>query len=382
MLRGVEPSRLPPLLASMDDPNAVSNRERTTWQSEAERQSERGPRHWRRSLALVLGAIVALAVIGAGVVYWLQSRNYETTDDAFIDGYVTQVAPRVAGTITALQFTDNEHVAKGQTLVQIDPRDYQAKLDQARAQLANAQASRQQTEAQIGVLQANLDQARANVAVAEADLVQARQDYQRFTTINPHAVSQQQVDNATATFHSAEAKLNAARQAVAGAHAQLQAGHAQAVAAEAQEQEANANLASAALQLSYCMITAPVTGRIAHRNVDVGNYVSPGQAMFGIVQDDVWVTANFKETQMAGLKPGQPVRISVDAVPGVSFHGKVDSFQPGTGSAFSVLPAENATGNWVKVVQRLPVKIVFDDKRVGQHFLAPGMSVEPSVKID
>jgi membrane fusion protein (multidrug efflux system) len=366
----------------MDDPTAVSNRERTTWQSEAERQSEHGPRRWRRPLAFALGGIIALAVIGAGVAYWLQSRNYETTDDAFIDGYVTQVAPRVAGTVTALQFTDNEHVAKGQRLVLIDPRDYQVKLDQAKAQLANAKASREQAEAQIGVLRANLDQARANVTVAQADLVQAQQDYQRFTSINPHAVSQQQVDNATATFHSAEAKLNAARQAVAGAQAQLQAGHAQVVAAQAQEQEANANVASAALQLSYCTITAPVTGRIAHRNVDLGNYVSPGQAMFGIVQDDIWVTANFKETQMAGLKPGQPVRISVDAVPGVTFHGKVDSLQPGTGSAFSVLPAENATGNWVKVVQRLPVKIVFDDKRVEQHFLAPGMSVEPSVKID
>jgi len=139
---------------------------------------------------------------------------------------------------------------------------------------------------------------------------------------------------------------------------------------------------AAALELSYCTIVAPVTGRIAHRNVDVGNYVSPGQAMFAIVQDNVWVTANFKEIQLSRLKPGQPVSVSVDAVPGVTFRGKVDSFQSGTGSAFSVLPAENATGNWVKVVQRLPVKIVFDDARVQQHFLAPGMSVEPSVTTD
>jgi membrane fusion protein (multidrug efflux system) len=231
-------------------------------------------------------------------------------------------------------------------------------------------------------MQASLDQARANVAVAEADLVQARQDYQRFTTINPHAVSQQQVDNATAAFHSADAKLNAAKQAVAGAEAQLRTGQAQVVAAQAQQQQAEANVATAALQLSYCTIVAPVSGHVAHRNVDVGNYVSPGQALFAIVQDNVWVTANFKETQLSGLKPGQPARISIDAVPGVTFRGRVDSFQPGTGSAFSVLPAENATGNWVKVVQRLPVKIVFDDPRVRQYFLAPGMSVEPSVKID
>ncbi|HEX4174065.1 MAG TPA: HlyD family secretion protein [Acetobacteraceae bacterium] len=379
---GVEPSRLLPLLATMDNPDVASRGERTTSKSDAERQSEPEPPHRRRPLIYALAGIVALAVIGAGVAYWLQSRNYETTDDAFVDGYVTQIAPQVAGTVTALKFSDNEHVAQGQTLVLIDPRDYQVRLTQAQAQRTSAAASRRQAEAQIGVLQASLDQARANVVVAEADLVQAQQDYQRFTTINPHAVSQQQVDNATAAFHSAQAKLNAAKQAVAGAEAQLQTGQAQLVAAQAQQQQAEANVAAAALQLSYCTIVAPVTGHIAHRNVDVGNYVSPGQAMFAVVQDNVWVTANFKETQLSGLKPGQPVRISVDAVPGVTFHGRVDSFQPGTGSAFSVLPAENATGNWVKVVQRLPVKIVFDDQRVQQHFLAPGMSVEPSVKLD
>ena len=366
----------------MDNPDLVATRDRSTWESKAERQGEKKPRRWLRPLGYALGAMLALALVAGGIVYWLQSQNYATTDDAFIDGYITQIAPRVAGKVIALKFSDNEHVTKGQVLVSIDPRDYQVKLDQAKAQLANAAASRQQAEAQIGVLQANLDQSRANVAVAQADLVNAQQDYHRFTSINPHAVSQQQIDTATATFHSAQAKLNAAKQAVAGAEAQLQAGQAQVIAARAQEQQAQANVDAAALQLSYCTIAAPVTGRIAHRNVDVGNYVSPGQPMFALVQDDVWVTANFKETQLSALKPGQSVSISVDAVPGVTFHGKVDSFQSGTGSAFSVLPAENATGNWVKVVQRLPVKIVFDDPRASQHFLAPGMSVEPSVKVN
>jgi membrane fusion protein (multidrug efflux system) len=382
MPRRVETSRVLPLLATMDNADVASHGERTTWHGDAEQHADHRPAGRRRPLLFALGGIVAMGVIAAGVTYWLQSRNYVSTDDAFIDGYVTQIAPQVAGTVTALKFADNEHVVSGQTLLLIDPRDYQARLAQAQAQQANAVASRQQAEAQIGVLQASLDQARANVAVAEADLVQARQDYQRFTTINPHAVSQQQVDNATAAFHSAEAKLNAAKQAVAGAEAQLRTGQAQVVAAQAQQQQAEANVATAALQLSYCTIVAPVSGHVAHRNVDVGNYVSPGQALFAIVQDNVWVTANFKETQLSGLKPGQPARISIDAVPGVTFRGRVDSFQPGTGSAFSVLPAENATGNWVKVVQRLPVKIVFDDPRVRQYFLAPGMSVEPSVKID
>ena len=141
------------------------------------------------------------------------------------------------------------------------------------------------------------------------------------------------------------------------------------------------HMAAAELQLSYCTITAPVAGRIAHRNVDVGNYVNPGQAMFAIVQDDQWVTANFKETQLADIRPGQRVDIDIDAIPSVTFRGRVDSFQPGTGSEFSVLPAENATGNYVKIVQRLPVKIVFDDARVNNFRIAPGMSVVPYVRI-
>ncbi|MBN8906124.1 MAG: HlyD family secretion protein, partial [Rhodospirillales bacterium] len=174
---------------------------------------------------------------------------------------------------------------------------------------------------------------------------------------------------------------DAARQAVGGARAQLAAAGAQVLAAEAQVQQADANAAAASLQLSYCTILAPVSGTIASRKVDVGNYVNPGQALFAIVQDDRWVTANFKETQLAHMRPGQDVELSIDAVPSVTFHGRVDSFQPGTGSAFSVLPAENATGNYVKVVQRLPVKIVFDDDRLKDHRLAPGMSVVPSIRI-
>jgi membrane fusion protein, multidrug efflux system len=365
----------------MDDPYPTTECDRATWQSEAERQSIGGPRRWRRPVGIALAILVALAVIVAGVLYWLHSRDFETTDDAFVDGYVTQMAPQVAGRVVGLNFTDNEHVAAGQTLALIDPRDYQVKLDQAKAQRVNALAGQRQAESQLAVLQANLDQARANVAVAEAEFVQARRDYERFTAINPHAVSQQQVDTATAAFHSSQAKLDASRQAVSGADAQLQAGHAQVAAAQAQVQQADANVAAAVLQLSYCTMVAPVSGRIAHRNVDIGNYVNPGQALFAIVQDQYWVTANFKETQLSAMRPGQPVDVSIDAIPSVTFHAHVDSFQPGTGSAFSVLPAENATGNYVKIVQRVPVKIVFNDDRLSQYRIAPGMSVEPYVKV-
>ncbi len=247
----------------MDDLYPVSVRDDATWQSEAEQQSEGGSPRWRRRLGIALAVVVGLALIVAGVLWWLHARQFETTDDAFVDGYVTQIAPQVSGRVTALKFTDNEHVTAGKVLVLIDPRDYQAKLDQAKAQRSNAAAGLQQAEAQIGVQQANLDQARANVTVTEADLLQAQQDYDRFTSIDPHAVTRQQVDSATATYRSAQAKLDAARQAVRGADAQLQTGHAQVGAAQTQVQEADANVAASQLQLSYCTIVAPVTGRMA-----------------------------------------------------------------------------------------------------------------------
>jgi membrane fusion protein (multidrug efflux system) len=364
----------------MDDLHPIENHDRATWQSEAEKQSEHKPR-WRRAFGLVLAAVVAAALVAAGVVWWLSARHFESTDDAFIDGYVTQMASQVSGRVAHLLFVDNQHVAAGQILLRIDPRDYQVKLDQEKAQRVNALAMLQQADAQTVVQQANVDQADANVRVAQADLLQARQDYDRYTSIDPHAVSRQQVDSATATFRASQAKLDAARQAVNGANAELQAGRAQVVAAQAQLQQADANIAAAELQLSYCTLVAPVAGRIGHRNVDVGNYVNPGQALFAIVQDDHWVTANFKETQLSAIRPGQPVDIYVDAIPSVTFHGHVDSFQPGTGSEFSVLPAENATGNYVKIVQRLPVKIDFNGDRLKNYLVEPGMSVVPYVRV-
>ena len=365
----------------MDDPHAIASQDHATWQSEAEKQSDNHHPSWRRMVGFGAAAIVTAALIAAGIVWWLHARHFESTDDAFIDGYVTQLAPQVAGRVTQLQFVDNQHVAAGQLLVLIDPRDYQVKLDQAKAQRANAEATLQQAKAQVAVQQANLDQTRANVRVAEAENVQAQRDYERFTSIDPHAVSRQQVDNATAIFRSAQAKLDAARQAVSGGEAQLEAGRAQ--VALPRHRCSWRKPTSRRPRCSYPTAPSshqwPVASAIAA--VDVGNYVNPGQAMFAIVQDDHWVTANFKETQLAAMRPGQPVDINVDAVPSVTFHGHVDSFQPGTGSEFSVLPAENATGNYVKIVQRVPVKIAFDDDRLKDYLLAPGMSVVPYVRV-
>jgi membrane fusion protein (multidrug efflux system) len=347
----------------------------------SQRPAEKNSGGWKRILGFTIGGIVLLALLVGGTLYWLNARHYESTDDAAIDSYSTQVAPRVAGQVTKLLFTDNQHVSAGDTLVLIDPRDIQAKLDQAKAQQASADATVQQSRAQVVVQQASVDQAAANVRVSEADLLQARQDYDRFQAINPHAVTRRQIDAATATFHSAQAKLDSSRQSVDGAKAQVRAAQAQVAAAQASLKQSDANVQAAELQLSYCSIVAPVAGIVTHRTVDAGNYVNPGQPLFALVQDDRWVTANFKETQLAGIRPGQDVDVTIDAIPSLTFHGKVDSFQAGTGTVFSTLPAENATGNYVKIVQRLPVKIVFDDRRVKDYPLAPGMSVTPSVRV-
>jgi membrane fusion protein, multidrug efflux system len=335
----------------------------------------------KRVLGIGFAILIVLGLVIGGTLYWLAARHFETTDDAFIDSYTTQMAPRVAGQVTKLLFADNQHISAGRTLLLIDPRDYQAKLDQAKAQQASAEATLTQSQAQVAVQQASVDQANANVRVEEADLLQAKQDYDRYQTIAAGAVSRQQIEAATATFHSAQAKLEANRQMVGGAQAQLHAAQAQVLASQASVQQAEANTRTAELQLSYCTIVAPVSGVVTHRTVSAGNYVNAGQALFALVQDDRWVTANYKETQLADIRPGEEVDLAIDAAPGVTFRGKVDSFQAGTGTAFSVLPAENATGNYVKIVQREPVKIVFDDPRVKDYPLAPGMSVTPSVRV-
>ena len=348
---------------------------------EAATPRDAGRTRLRRRLLIGAGGLIAILLIAGGILYWLHARNFATTSDAEITGNMTQMAFQVPGRVTAIRFSDNQHVTAGQTLIEIDQRDYQTRLDQALAQQQNAAAQVQQAQSQLGIQQANLDQAQANVTVAQAELTQAQQDYTRFHHINPRAITQQQLDQADAAFHSQTAKLAAAKQAVEGGRAQIEAAKAQIGAAQATLRQAEATTENARLQLTYTTITAPVTGRVSHRTVDVGDYVQPGQALFALVQDDLWVVANFKETELPGVKPGQPVTIQVDAVPGVTFRGKVDSFESGTGSVFSALPAENATGNWVKVVQRVPVKIVFDGDDYRKYFLAPGMSAEPSVRV-
>jgi membrane fusion protein (multidrug efflux system) len=337
-------------------------------QAQREPASKAPPPHRRSNRPFIILGIVLAVVLLAGLIYWLLNRNYETTDDAQIDGNIYQVSSRISGQVETVLVTDNQHVEKGQVLVTLDPRD-------AQTSLAKAQADLEQAQAQLAVANANTLQATANIEVAGANLDQAKQDYQRYASINQHAISQQQLDSATASIRGAKAKYDAAIAEQAGDQAS-------AAAAQAQLDAAKVEVQNAQLQLSYTTITAPEAGHVSQRTVRAGDVEAPGTALLAVVGDNVWVTANYKETQLAGIHPGNPATITIDAVPGITFKARVDSIQYGTGSVFSLLPAQNATGNYVKIVQRVPVKLTFDDQRTQNYPLAPGMSVNPSITIN
>jgi membrane fusion protein (multidrug efflux system) len=344
-------------------------------------ETEAPPAARRSWLPRILGAVVVIGVIIGCVLYWLDARHYESTDDAFIDGNISQVSAQISGRVIKLLVNDNQVVTAGQELVELDPRDAQMRLDQMQAQRDQAAAQLEQARATLPVRQADLDQASANIRVSQAETLQTQRDLGRYTAINPHAISAQTIDSARASSTSAAARLDAARQAEAGARAQLAVAKTQVAGAEAALRLADANLADARLNLSYTRILAPADGRIARRTVQLGNYITPGQALLAVVQPDCWVTANFKEAQLADMRPGQPAKIAIDAFGGRVLDGHVDSLQSGTGAVFSSLPAENATGNYVKIVQRVPVKLLFDGDACKTMALAQGMSVIPRVKL-
>ena len=338
----------------------------------------------RRPVVLIAGAVLLLVLIVAVTIWWLHARHYESTDDAFIDTHLVHVSPQVAGRIVAVHVDDNQRVNAGDPIVDIDPALPQARLDQVTAQATQAQTQLSLAHAQVEVAQASLEQAKASEAGAAAQAENAARNLARYRALKaslPSAVAQQQIDQAVATADSTAAQRDAAARQVQGAAAQVTAANAQVAAAEAQVKAAEAQVEDAQIDLGYTHVTAPMAGTVAKRTVAVGNYVSPGQEMLALVPLQVWVTANFKETELAHMRVGQPVDIAVDACPDAKIHGHVDSIQRGAGQAFGVLPPENATGNWVKVVQRVPVKIVFDNLDVDGCTLGPGMSVEATVKV-
>ncbi len=388
------------------------------------------PKKKSKRLYLIIALIVV--AIGAGL-WWWRSTYYEDTDDAQINGNLIQISSRIKGHVTEVDVNEDQYVDAGQVLVKLDPSDYETAVEQDEANLASAQANLEAATANMPVVNTNtsstlhtanadvmsatssvsqaegqLQAAHAQVQVARANYTKARLDLQRYTPlVQKDVISKQQYDAAVAAaaadkaaVEQAQANVMADEDAVRIAHArvaQAQASLSNALTgpkqvaiqkakvdqAAAQVQQAEAALALAKLNLSYCVIKAPTAGIVTTKSVQVGENLSVGQDLMTLVSlDNLWVTANFKETQVDELHPGEPVKISVDALDGKKFDGKVTEIGGATGSMLSLFPPENATGNYVKVVQRIPVRIDFTNPSENKgHLLRPGMSVEPKVRV-
>ena len=345
-------------------------------------------RRKRRPTVLIVAIVVISALVLGGIYYWLSTRNIEDTDDAYTDGYAVQIAPQVAGRVVSLDVNDNQFVRKGQSLIHIDPRQFINDRDQAQGQLDTAQAQLGQLKLAAEVAAKNfpaaLQVAQANLAAAKASLVQRQADFARQKSLPKQATTQQDIDSATSNLENAQAQvLLMQARVVQSEPVKQQIGETEKQVSQQQGQveQAQSRLNQANLNLSYTVVKAPQDGWVTRRQVDLGNYVQAGQQIMVIVSPDVWVTANFKETQLDLMRPGQSVKIAVDAFPDLDLRGHVDSIQLGSGSRFSAFPAENATGNFVKIVQRVPVKIIIDSGLDPTLPLPLGISVDPKVTV-
>jgi membrane fusion protein, multidrug efflux system len=336
----------------------------------------------RRIPLLILGVLVL--VLGTWAIRrYLYSRHHVTTDNAQVDSHITVIAPRISAFVNRVLVDDNQHVRAGDTLVVLDERDLRVSLQQAQADLRNAEAavgSRSragQAWAEFQATRAQAASVSANVVGAESQYKKAAADLERYRGLAAQKiVPAQQLDAAQAAFDAAAANLQAAQKQATAAGSQVTASQAELRSANARLAAAQASVDNARLQLSYARITAPTDGVIAKRTAEAGALVQPGQSLMSIVPDgDVWVTANLKETQLKNVRVGDPVEFTVDAYPGRKFGGRVESLSPATGARFALLPPDNATGNFTKVVQRVPVKIAAEQTRDSTHPLRPGMSV-------
>ncbi|XGV97671.1 MAG: HlyD family secretion protein [Leptolyngbya sp. BL-A-14] len=403
------------------------------------------PRHSRRRILIGTLGVGAIAALFFSIRWWQYASTHQETDDAYVTGHIHPVNARISGTVTQVLVDDNQIVAQGALLVQLDPRDYEVALQQAKAALENARHQADVAKANIGVTatnalgqttqaQGNINAAEANVLSAqaavtqaeagipaaqaqlaqlEANLVKARLDYERYTQLyRDGAVSRDTLDAATATYKAdlaqrdnlsqqikqARSKLVQSQKALQNSQSQLAATKGNLQLAEATGKQTGANrqqyqaaiasidqataqVKNAQLQLSYTQITAPTAGRVGNKTVEVGQRLQPGQTLMAVVQDQPWILANFKETQLGKMKPGQAVEIKIDSFPQHPFKGKVDSVSPASGAKFALLPPDNATGNFTKIVQRVPVKVVFDPASIQGYEaeITPGMSVIVSV---
>lgn len=336
--------------------------------------------NWLRvsSLALLLAAVA-----GSGYLYWDNAQHFETTDDAFIASRQFSIAPKVSGYLVAVPVTDNQHVVAGQVIARIDDRDYRTALAQAEAQVAAAHAAIANIEAQIGVQKAQVVQAGAQVEQNRAGLAFADIQAKRYDRLaRENAIALQTAQQNDSALLQQKASLDTAKAGVTAAQRQISALDAQRGSTEANLAQALAQLKQAQLNLSYTTITAAQPGRVTNLSGAVGQFVSTGTAISSFVpQEQTWVNANFKEIQLSRMRPGDVVTLRVDAYPNRALRGHVASVQAGSGTAFSLLPAENATGNYVKIVQRVPVKITIDDLP-RDITLGPGMSASPVVRVD
>jgi membrane fusion protein, multidrug efflux system len=336
----------------------------------------------RHPVAAGFGLLCLVLALSAGYVYWDYTSHFEATDDAYIAARQFAIAPEVSGYITAVSVTDNEHVAAGEVIARIDDRTYRAALAQAVAQVDAARANIENIDAQLDVQRAQISADQAQVDKAQAALVFAQQQASRYQYLaRTIAGTVQNAQQYTSQLHQDQAALDSAQATLKLAQRQIESLRAQRDSAVANLAQAKAQRDQARINLGYTTVTADQPGRIVQLSTGVGEYAQPGTNLTMFVPDDIWIWANFKETQLDHMRPGEPVTIDIDAYPERTIRGHVASVQPGSGTAFSLLPAQNATGNWVKIVQRVPVKVVMDNPP-SDVALGPGMSVEASVRVN
>jgi membrane fusion protein (multidrug efflux system) len=336
----------------------------------------------RPSFKMVLAGIIIVCACAWGGYYLIRSFSYESTDDAYVTGIIVPVSAEVRGKVVGVFITDNQAIKAGDTIAEIEKSDYLHEMMEKTLVKRQLESENKELTASVEEATRTLAQTEANLDAAVADEVLADKDVRRYSTLfRNEVISQSQYDTVQSRWKVAKAKREAAEEAVAGARASLETIQARLKTQAMKIRAADESLSLAQLNLTRTTVKAPVSGRVAMKNVDPGKYVEVGQPLLSIVTEDAWVVANFKETQIKKMLVGQPATVKVDAYPGRVFEGHVDSLQHGTGSVFTLLPPDNATGNFVKVVQRVPVKIVIDSPVDPVHPLRPGLSVVAEVNV-
>ena len=377
--RGDRVTRLEPLEAPRREESAATE---SVVADRTPRPTGGLPRHrlWRLGIALASLAIVS-GIAWAGHNWWTVGRYLETTDDAYVGGNVTAIAPHVRGFIAEVLAADNERVHAGQLLVRLDPRDFQAALDHAAAVLAARTTEVEGLRARYTLQQSTIRQHEAELGAKAARATFTAQDAERYRGLAlTNAVSKQEAQQSATFDQEARSAVNSSAAALDAARQQLRVLDAQIASARAAEAEARSDLKTAQLDLGYTQIRSPIDGYVSSRAAQVGAYVEPGAYLISVVPaSGLWVEANFKEDQLARMKPGEMASVTADVLPHHPFHGRVLSLARGTGAVFSVIPPENATGNFTKIVQRVPVRIALDARDPGVKMLRPGLSITASV---